>query len=290
LSSVLVRDNAKVVLGRLLAPLAKHALQSGVSAREVQALWRAALVQEAARQQSKSSSRINVAGIAAATGISRADIAKILRLLESKLHATPVTKPHSINKILAVWNSSPIFANRIGRPKVLRIFGPGLSFENLVRENASGLPIRAVLDELIRLGSVEVIDSRKVRLISAVARNRGQSTLEIERLTEQVAHLLNSMLQRMRSKDSELLISTIDVEMDARVALPMFRKQVLSGSEDLLTDLRESFVGSSRREAKVKFDGARHHVRVAVIYQETATSDDGKASRLKRKNYRRTPA
>jgi hypothetical protein len=287
LGSASVRDNAKEVLGMLLAPLAKHVLQSGISAREVQAIWRVAVVREASIRQTTNSSRINVAGIAAATGISRSEIARILCALNSKSYISPTSKPHAINRVLAVWNSNPAFARKNGRPKQLKIYGSGQTFESLVRENGGGLPIRAVLDELLRLGSVEVIESQKVRLISAVPRNRIQSTMSFLGLAEQVSQLLESMFERMRSPESEFSISTIDGEIEAGITLPMFRKQVLSGSEDLLTDLRESFAGSAIEAAENKNQRVLHHVRVAVIYQEKEGSSECKSLQAKRRNYRR---
>jgi len=287
LRRISVRDSAKNALSKVLTPIAKHVLQSGISAREVQTMWRFAIVREAATRQQANNARINVAGIAAATGISRLNISRILKLLKEKSGNTELSRPHSANRVLAVWQSNPAYTNKFGRPKELNIFGLGRSFESLVIKNAGGLPVRAVLDELVRLGSVEIIKSKKVRLISAIPRSRGHNTDEFNELSDRLSLLVDSMFQKIRSPEAEFSISAIEGQLGAKTALPAFRRQVLSGGEDLLTNLRESFLGSGQDDQLTELDLARRHVRVAVIYHDFPCIEKQKLSEGKRKNFRR---
>ena len=78
-----VRLIARAALQQLMEPLAGFVLDSGLSAHELLTIFREAAVKSVVAKQLESSDRINISGIAATTGISRADISRILKSARS---------------------------------------------------------------------------------------------------------------------------------------------------------------------------------------------------------------
>lgn len=95
--------------------------------------------------------RINYSRVAAQTGLSRADVK---RLLESDLFDARPIAHAPMERVVNGWRTDRLFAYGPGRPKCLRIAGPGASFAALVRKYGGDVPHRAVLDELRRLDAV----------------------------------------------------------------------------------------------------------------------------------------
>ncbi len=274
-------------MAQILVPLANFAIQRGISAQEFQKMWRIAVVSESARSQRNANLRVNVARISASTGIPRAEISRILRNEDTTKWSQEAAKPHSINRVVNEWSSNPSFVTKRGRPRELKIFGTGTTFEALVQSTGGGLPVRAVLDELVRLGSVELIGVRKVRLILAVTGNRGYSTREMFHLTEHATNILEGIFRKITNIRTELLVSGIEGEVHGETNLPLFRKQALSGGENLLSDLRENLFASTKKNVAEDIETASRRVRIAVIYQEIPTVTGGETFAKKRRNLRR---
>jgi hypothetical protein len=157
-----VQAAATAALEPLLQALAGFVLDSGLSVRELEVLFRSAAVHSVAARQRASGQRVNISGIAATTGIPRAEISQILQAAKRGAATRPIA-PSPINRILAAWHEEPGYQKKNGQPLDLRVFGPAPSFEALVSSHGAGLPVRAVLDELVRVGSLTTSSCDLVR-------------------------------------------------------------------------------------------------------------------------------
>jgi hypothetical protein len=283
-----VRIAARAAISTILVPLTGFAVDVGLSARELQDMCRVAAVNVAADRQKVSNLRLNISGIAAITGIPRAEVSRILRSKKIGGQLAIGHRPHSINKILSVWNEHPNFTNRSGRPADLKIFGQGPTFETLVNRHGGGLPVRAVIDELIRTGSVEIISPQKLKLRSPISMDRGFSSGEIKVFSRRVAQLIESMLDRFRKPDSQFILSNIEGDIFEDNALPVFRKEVISSSDDLLTGLRESLFRTAKNGRKKKSKAKSKRIRVMVLYQEIPNPERVRGASIQRRNFRRS--
>ena len=282
------RVAARAALSTIFVPLAGFAVDVGVSARELQDMCRVAAVSVAADRQRVSRLRVSISGIAAITGIPRAEVSRILGAKKRGGQQVYGHRPHSINKILSVWNEHPHFTNRNSRPADLKIYGRGPTFETLVSRHGGGLPVRAVIDELIRNGSVEIINPQKLKLRSPISIERGLSGGEIKLFSRRVAQLIESMLDKFRKPDSQFLLSNIEGDIFEDDALPVFRKEVISSSDDLLTGLRESLFRTGKSGRKKKSKAKSKRIRVTVLYQEIPNPEQISAMSVQRRNFRRS--
>ncbi len=282
-----VRAASRAALSSILVPLTGFSLDIGVSVRELQDICRAVAVNVAADRQRCSNLRVSISGIAAVTGLPRAEVSKILRSKNAAGHIHKRNRPHSINKILSVWNEHPTFTSQSGRPSDLKIYGPGRTFESLVSRHGGGLPVRAVLDELVRTGSVEIASSQRLKLRSPIFMERGFNSGEMKVFGRRVAQLIESMLDKFRNPDSQFILSNIEGDVFDDAALPVFRKEVISSSGDLLTGLRESLFRTGGGRKRMPNNSGKR-IRVTILYQEVPNPDKKNTVSTKRKNFRRS--
>lgn len=148
------------VLQKLLTELAFVLLPRGMTPKRFGELARSAFVQAAANMSKLRNGKVNYSRIAAQTGLSRADVKRLLR---SNVFDSVRPDQTPVRRVINGWRTDRKFANRDGSPKRLRISGSSMSFTSLVKKYGGDVPHRAVLDELRRIGAVSG-DKDSVRL------------------------------------------------------------------------------------------------------------------------------
>jgi hypothetical protein len=271
-----------------MEPLAGFALDSGLSTGELQAICREAAVKSAAARQLETSPRVNVSGIAATTGIPRAEISRILRLT-AKLVKEEGDHQQSTNRILSAWHEDPKFTNSNGQPADLNIFGRGASFDVLAKKYGRGIPTRAVLDELLRSGAIELLSqSQRVRAKTSMAVDRGISSRVVKAFGDHATELLSTMLLNMRQPDSPKFIASVSNSDIPSSSLPLLRRELASKGSDFLADVQE---GLSRRpvyRAAKRTQGDCIRISVTVFYHEGENKkNDDRVAQYRRRNLRR---
>jgi hypothetical protein len=155
--AVIIQEAARKSLTRLLRPLSAFVIDCGLSISEANLILRTVAVQSAAVRQLENSSRVNISGIAAITGIPRGEVSRILNSSES---ARALRGRQNIaSGILSAWHSDREYLTASRHPRELKLFGSGKTFESLVKTYGHGIPIRAILDELKRVGAIQLLTS-----------------------------------------------------------------------------------------------------------------------------------
>jgi hypothetical protein len=139
------------VLQELLTELAFVLLPRGMTPKRFGELARSAFVQAAADMSKLRNGKVNYSRVAAQTGLSRADVRRLLR---SNVFDSARSDQTPVSRVINGWRTDRKFANRVGRPKRLRISGSAMSFTGLVKKYGGDVPHRALLDELRRIGAV----------------------------------------------------------------------------------------------------------------------------------------
>ena len=183
--------SARKEIKRLLEGTLDLAFDYGLDTIELVFLLREVSIWQAVKRQSQPGVRVSISRIAAVTGISRGEISS---LLNSGSIAKSKAPSHEsvLNRILRAWRSDPGFLSR-RRPKPLKLFGKAASFESLVRMYGRGLPVRAILDELLSVEAIEILASQEVVLKKPFATN--------ERTTRKPLQLLQGQIIELFAKD-----------------------------------------------------------------------------------------
>jgi hypothetical protein len=283
-----IRVVARKALVQLLEPLVGFVLDSGLSTQDLRAILREAAVRSVAARQLEVARRVNISGIAASTGIPRAEISRILKSSPDSSRKITDRQQQSTNRILAVWHQDPKFTSPSGKPADLKIYGRGATFDALVRTHGRGIPTRAMLDELTRAGAAEVLSSQLVRVKTSVAVDRGVTPRAIRAFGERANELLSTMLQNMRNPENPKFIASISGTNIAPTVMPLIRRELASKAADFLAELHDSMF----REATNGF-AKRHRTRssrvsVTIFYHETPRRAEPKnETAKKRRNFRR---
>lgn len=278
-----VRSLACEALLQLLEPLAGFSIDAGLSASDVNALLREAYVRSVANRQLETYNRVNISGVAATTGISRAEISRILKQKIGKERRPSDRRQQSTNRILSAWHSEPRFHDAHGQPAELKLYGRGATFEALVKVYGRGIPTRAVLDELVRLRVVEVLPGQRIRAKASVAVHGALSRQVIKEFGSRAAVLLSTMLTNIRDPENARFIAT------ASTATPKFlsliRRELSTKSSEFLSEVQRTRALGPQQKSSAAVLG------ITVFCHEQTRKNSALKSRLEnRKNFRRRPA
>jgi hypothetical protein len=143
-----------------IEPIISMLLELGVSCQDASHVVRWAYVHRAASRLTSRGKRPSASRIAAATGLSRADVRGLLTEPPMR-SASASLSDRACATVLVGWRNDADFLDAKGNAKALAYAEEGASFTALARKYARDIPPRAMLNELI--------DSQ---LVTEVARGR----------------------------------------------------------------------------------------------------------------------
>lgn len=149
---------------KLLAPLVRMLIAFGIGYPLFIRLLKRIYVRVAAGEFGLQGRDVTVSRISILTGLQRRDIGNIAEQLEKN-----IGPPANISigaRLIGIWTGAKRFADSTGRPLPLARFDgkSGPTFEDLVTSVSSDVRPRAILDEWLRLGIVELDGDDCVRL------------------------------------------------------------------------------------------------------------------------------
>ena len=195
---------------RLLRPLARILLRNNVSHRTFAELAKLAYVEVANKEFGITGKQQTTSRIAILTGLTRKEVQRLLK-------QPPDTKSvveeeyHRASRVITGWVRDPDFGEGKGHPHPLRMEGKRASFSELVKRYSGDIPVRAMLDELLRVGAVKQLKDGRICLLS-----RGYIPQKgpVEKL-------------QALGTDTADLISTIDHNVYQKPSKPRFQRKVM---------------------------------------------------------------
>ena len=208
---------------KLLRPLVRLSLKNGVSYKTFASLVKWAFYDVAKNEFIIEGRKQSISRVSVLTGFSRKEVKRLSE-------ATPPanrSRDEQYNRgarVISGWRREKSYLDRHGRPKPIPISGGKGSFEKLVKRYSGDMPTRAVLDELSRIGAIEVDPKKRVRLVRDAFIPTVQEAIKFKIL----------------GIDVELLISTIAYNIDPDTPQPFFQRKVYYDNlpEEVLADLR----------------------------------------------------
>ncbi len=181
-------------LKRLLDPLARFCLASGISFALVEDELKKSFVHEAKLLQPGAPEHGMVSRISTATGINRREVTRLVSMKESQ---KPSRQP-LVAEVFARWTTDPAFRAPDGGPDILKRQGPSPSFEALAQTVSRDVHHRSVLDELVRLELAHYDEENSlVRLTRTEFVPRVDSQLMIGFLGDNVGDHLNAAVDNV---------------------------------------------------------------------------------------------
>ena len=261
-----IKEATLGALELILDPLLDLMFDVGLSVQELNFLTRSRAVHVATRRLVKGSGRRSNSRVAIITGIPRSEVTKISKL--SKSHRRKKVSQQPARRTLAGWFSDPRYLNSTEEPAVLPIFGKRRSFESLVARYGVGIPVRAMLDELIQIGAVERLPNQRVTIKTRVPVSVGLTPTAIGAVGEHCKDLLETLIQNIRRVERPLFEATSRISDASPNLLPVIRREIADQGTSLI-NAASSMLKRSQGRAKTKnADQAGRRAGVTVFYFE----------------------
>lgn len=257
------------VLQAFLTELALVLLPRGMSPKWFSELARSAFVQAAADIARLRNGRVNHSRVAAQTGLTRADVK---RLLKQNAFQSRKRGQTAVERVMDGWLADPEFVLRTGQAKKLKIAGHRGSFAHLVKKYGGDVPHRAVLDELRRIAAVTDSDGAVQLRRSLQLRQRNNFAF----LSPVIPVLVDAL--RLASKrdcfGAASSIQTLSIPAETELDLAFVRDRCNSSALSMLDGLAHSL--SAGR--KMRRGSSMHSISVTVLVA------DNEPTRSRRKN------
>ncbi len=161
-----VPESLKTAIYTVLRPLVGLLMEHGLTFPWLSGVLKSVFVDVAEKEFRLPDKRQTDSRITLLTGVHRKDVRRLRREEGAAVEPKPPESVYLGAHLVAVWTSDERFLDLQGRPKPLmrlpRNNAP--SFEKLVTSVSTDIRPRAVLDEWLRLGAVELDDDDCVRL------------------------------------------------------------------------------------------------------------------------------
>ena len=234
------RDHLLYAFRRVLRPLIRILVRSGVRYDEFLELVRGVYVETAVRDGLGDGSVPTRAKISVSTGVPRRDVD---RFIDNDGALPPVTKSlaATLSEILNKWHTDPQFVGPYGIPLELEVKSQkNRSFTELVNVVNPSVNPHDVLDELLRFRAITWSGDTHVRTISrACIPVEEMSPAQLELFGNALTRLANTLqfnLDRLNT-EKRLERSVISDRGLPPSAIPVFEKHVRERVSELLVDL-----------------------------------------------------
>lgn len=179
----------------VLRPLIRILLRHGVSAPEFNEIARSVYVDVALNDnffQLETRSKTFKSRAAILTGLSRKEV---MRLAEYRTLDDLNSIPYSnrVARVLDGWSINPQFQNAQGLPAKLPLRDGANSFHALVKKYSGDVPPRAVLDEMVICGAVEIVKRDQVRFLAYQHFNKAGAAPDLDELASLAGHWIEAL-------------------------------------------------------------------------------------------------
>jgi hypothetical protein len=265
----LIREATLAALELILDPLLDLMFDVGLSVQELNYLVRSRAVNVATRRLLIESGRVSKSRVAIITGIPRSEVTKLSKVANGRRKTKIVKQP--ARRTLTGWFSDPRFLNAAGEPAVLPIFGKRRSFEKLVSTYGAGIPVRAMLDELIQIGAVERLPDQRVCTKTRVPISVGLTPSAIEAAGEHCKDLLGTLIQNIRRLEQPMFEATSVISDASPSMLPVIRREISEQGTNLINAASSILKRSQGRPKKKESKREGRRVGVTIFYFEDST-------------------
>lgn len=268
-------------LYRVLRPMVRLLIRHGVSYRLFADVARHAYVDVAEQDFALDGRKPSNARTAVLTGINRKDIAK-LKNRPHPLSQDAVDSPTPAARVITAWLNDARFHAEDGKPQDLVIEEDGESADNtaatfaaLVKEYSSDVPVRALLDELVRITAVERIADDKVRLLV-------NGYIPIEDMQENLRIFGTAASDLLRTMDHNIsgaepgrfIQRTVSYDDIPEEALAQIRQRSRKEGEAFLLQVNDWLAQCDRNENKAVKGTGKVRAGIGIYYIEHPTDEE----------------
>lgn len=259
-----LKSLSKAVL-RLLRPLVRILLRNGMSYGTFADLAKWIYVDVAMQEFRIEGRKQSTSRVAVLTGLSRKEV-KRMQEIPRPDDSHQDEKYNRAARIIAAWRREPEFQNANGDPSALSISGPWSTFSDIVRRFSGDVPVRAILDELLRIGAVKQLENGKIALLKKAYIPESNEAEKIHILGTDVGHLVSTIGHNLNpDRPAPRFQRKVSYDNLPDEALPTFRTLSTKRAQKLLEHLDE-WLASNDRDTNPSMEGTGRNVAGLGIY------------------------
>ncbi len=252
----------------LLRPMVRRLIEMGVPFGTFELALRELFVRVAESDLALPAMRQTDSRIALITGINRKEVKRI-RSAKTVRKAPRSFSVNQATSLISRWRSDPQTTDRRGRPVPLPYqSGRGPSFVKLARKLTGDLAPRVLLNELVRNGSVELVENDVVVLrAEAYVPTLEESGVKI--LAEDSAELIETILRNIFSDERDRLLQRkVFYDNLGSDAAESIRTQMRREGERFLQRVDRLLANYDRDRNPRAPGGDRHYAALGVYFYE----------------------
>lgn len=259
-----------------MKPLVRLLLKSGVGYREFAEISKTVFVEVASDDYGIRGRKTNMSRVAVMTGLTRKEVRKIRNAIEAGL-TSPVTRTRRPESVLAVWHGDPEYLDKHMSPKRIPFEGAGANFRDLVARVGGDIPPRAMLNELLRAGSI-VPEGNKFRAVSRSYVPESNDPAAVQLAGEAISDLVATVHHNLscRAPEERFLERRVYSDRLPSSQRMRFRKLARDKGELLLHDLNAWLSDREKlgwRDKTPEVAGELPTIGVGVYFFDNAAGD-----------------
>jgi hypothetical protein len=266
-----LRVHFAAAMRRLLRPIVRRMIAYGLTFPAFVQLAKQVYVEVAESEFGLPFKRQTDSRIALVTGIPRKEIASLRRRGAAATAELPEVEETLITHVIGRWMAGPPYAtpDGIARRLPYESATPEVaSFARLVREIGGDIPVRAVLDELLRIGSATLTSSGDVELCCEAHIPAETAEGRFTLLGTDPGELFTAIAHNIEHPDAPWLQRKVSYDHVGTAGLARLRDEARQAGLDFLRRANALLASYDRDRTADAPSGARTRVAVGVYYYE----------------------
>jgi hypothetical protein len=265
-----LRSQFAAAMLRLFRPVVRQMIASGFTYPAFSEMMKRLFLEVAEEDFALPFKRQTDSRLALVTGISRKEISH-LRRQRSGAPGTPEVEESIVTHVIGRWMAGPPYATPDGIPRRLRYEATGpraVCFARLVHELGADIPVRAVLDELLHIGSVVLLPEGDVELRREVHIPAADSEGKLALLGSDPAELFSTIVHNIEHSDAPWLHRKVAYDNIGSDALAALQEETRQAGLDFVRRANALLASYDRDRHSDAPAGRRSRVVVGVYYFE----------------------
>lgn len=258
---------------KILLRLSRILLRNGVSFRSFVDMAKWAYVHVAMREFGIDGRKQSTSRVSIITGLSRKEVSQ-LRKMKTPLDTVALERYNRASRVISGWKNDARFTDHSGRPENLFFDAGERSFSDLVKAYSGDATPRAVLDELIRVGAVEIGNDSSIGLVSKayIPFNDAPGMLSI--LGTDVAYLIATIDHNIVNTSDPFFQRKVLYDNLPAEALPKLNQSIREQGQQLLEKVNKQLLKQDRDVNPAKGGTGRYLAGVGIYYFEEPIGKD----------------
>ena len=267
---------------KLLRPLVRILLRHGVTYGEFSEVVKTSFVTIAAQEFRVPGKKMSKARIAIVTGLTRKEVHRLSEIDQKERFALK-TNLNRITRVLSGWHTDPEYTGPYGMPLEVRYDSDvpkDVTFVRLVQQYSGDMTPRAMLDELLRVGSIVETDHNWFKVLRREYVPEAMAPDFLERLGRGVHDYVQTLEENMRVTDrtSGRFERFVAPELGLKASdLPKFDAYIRERCQALLEEI-DNWLSKQATPDKAKGDEI---IQTGVGIYHYVTTDDIEVKNIK---------